>query len=222
MRDAKDGVDELGIRRTQIELQQRRFHRVERFEALLEESVMELREVERHAALSVNALRPSSFVVARKFSDIPVSWTSRPASRRSRTNATRTCRPAVSQRFTAVRSTVTHARSVSSFTSSLCNPGACSMVQSAPRTTGLDARALLAALARAGATEDVRTSVARGRRAAGLEAAEPRALGFLRRAFISTRSFRHCSRPYARPIGGSRNALSRHRQNSEKGLGCLE
>ncbi len=105
MRHAEDRVDQLRIRRTEIELQQRRFHRVERFEALLEEGIVELREVERHArdfrSCVNSAPRPSSFTVVRKFSDMLASSTSRPASRRSRMNAASTCMPAVSQRFTS-------------------------------------------------------------------------------------------------------------------------
>ena len=38
MRHAEDGVDQLRIRRAEIELQERRFHGVERLEALFEET----------------------------------------------------------------------------------------------------------------------------------------------------------------------------------------
>ena len=50
MRHAENGVDELGVDVTGRELEQRGLHGVERFEALFEEGVVELREIERHAA----------------------------------------------------------------------------------------------------------------------------------------------------------------------------
>src|SRR6185437_8529645 len=42
MGNAEDGVDQLAIRSPDVELQERRFHRVERLEALLEECIVEL------------------------------------------------------------------------------------------------------------------------------------------------------------------------------------
>ena len=49
MRDAEDGVDQLEVGVTRRELEQRGLHRVERLDALGEEGVVELREIERHA-----------------------------------------------------------------------------------------------------------------------------------------------------------------------------
>ena len=52
MRDAEDRVDELRLGRADVELEQRGLHRVESFEALVEEGVVKLCEVERHDYLS--------------------------------------------------------------------------------------------------------------------------------------------------------------------------
>src|ERR1044072_3216460 len=52
MRDTEDRVDRLRIRRPDVQLQQRGLQRVESFEALVEEGVVELCEVERHGYLS--------------------------------------------------------------------------------------------------------------------------------------------------------------------------
>ena len=76
MRDAEDGVDQLGVDFAGRELQQRRLHRVERFETLFEEDVVELREIERHAGYS------SSGLTAEQTRSPPRAWPSVLSTRR--------------------------------------------------------------------------------------------------------------------------------------------
>ena len=52
MRDAKNRIDEFRLGSADAQLQQRRFHRIERFIALVEEGVVKLGKVERHDYLS--------------------------------------------------------------------------------------------------------------------------------------------------------------------------
>jgi hypothetical protein len=48
--NAENRVDALGIRRAEIEFEQRRLHRIERLEALFEKRVVELCKIEHHRA----------------------------------------------------------------------------------------------------------------------------------------------------------------------------
>ena len=50
MGDAENGVDQLRLGRSEVELQERGLHAVERLEALFEERAVELGEIERHAS----------------------------------------------------------------------------------------------------------------------------------------------------------------------------
>ena len=56
MRDAENRVDQLRLGRADVELEQRRLHRIERFEALVEEGVVKLGEIERHDYLSTRCI----------------------------------------------------------------------------------------------------------------------------------------------------------------------
>ncbi len=48
MGHAEDGIDELRIGSTDLELQQRCFHRIDGFKAFFEESVVKLCEIQSH------------------------------------------------------------------------------------------------------------------------------------------------------------------------------
>src|ERR1043165_6291134 len=110
MRHTEDRIDQLRIGRTQVQLQQRRLHRVERLETLFEKRVVKLREIERHALPIAGAAsrssrpklnsarKPKTSAVARKASEAPRHSTPRPAARRSRMKLVSTCSAAVSMR----------------------------------------------------------------------------------------------------------------------------
>src|SRR5882672_3830889 len=104
MRHPENRVDQLGIGRPEIQFQQRRLHGVQRLEALLEERIVELREIERHAN---TAPSPIIRAVTTNDSEAPVHSMPRPAARRSRMNVVSTCSPAVSMRRIVERSRVT-------------------------------------------------------------------------------------------------------------------
>src|SRR5207253_1955991 len=67
VRHAEDRVDALRIGGTDVELQERRLHGVERLEALFEEHTVELGEIERHACTDepAGAAKPSASVRSR-------------------------------------------------------------------------------------------------------------------------------------------------------------
>ena len=95
MRHAKNGVDQLGVGFAGTELEQCRLHRAERFEALLEEGLVKLREIECHGlvasaapGLSSSAPTPSCAIACSSTGERPVQTYSRPRSRQSSANAT--------------------------------------------------------------------------------------------------------------------------------------
>src|SRR6185312_9339829 len=105
--DAEDGVDELAIRSADIQLQQRRFHRVERLEALLEEGIVELSQIdghEGHSGSPSTAATPSRCAAELKAGAAPRHSIWRPRDCRSRTKAAINWMPAVSMRCTAAMS----------------------------------------------------------------------------------------------------------------------
>jgi hypothetical protein len=75
MRNAEDGVDQLQVGVAGRELEQRILHRVERFEALGEEGVVELGEIERHdssqTGLSSSAATPSTRIASSSAAERP-------------------------------------------------------------------------------------------------------------------------------------------------------
>ena len=90
MRHAEDRIDELRIRRPDVEFQQRRFHGVQRFEALFEERIVELRQIDRHepASLSASIVSMPSVRAAECIAgETDCHRSAAPARRRSRTNA---------------------------------------------------------------------------------------------------------------------------------------
>jgi hypothetical protein len=52
VRHPEDGVDDLGVGRSDVELKERCLHRLERLEALFEESLVELCEIDTHERFS--------------------------------------------------------------------------------------------------------------------------------------------------------------------------
>ena len=108
-----------GVGRADVELQQRRLHRVERLEALLEEGVVKLCQVDRHAGLSCESGSAACGETekpgggAKPARAAPFDLAARDS--RSRTNAAMSCRPAVSMRCTALTSRVTGRRALQQF-----------------------------------------------------------------------------------------------------------
>ena len=96
MRDAENGVDQLGVDFTGRELQQRRLHRVERLETLVEEGVVELREVERHAGYSEQRADAEHAMASSSAGERACPLVAMLRSRQSSANATTSCTPAVS------------------------------------------------------------------------------------------------------------------------------
>ena len=137
MRDAENGVDQLRLGRADIELQERRLHGIERLEALLEEGGMELCQIDRHrpasAGSSSMSRRPRRPAAVSRAGARPRHATARPAVRRSRTNAARSCNPAVSMRCRALTSRVTGSGSCSRHASSALSASASATVHSAAR-----------------------------------------------------------------------------------------
>ena len=117
MRDAKNGVDQLRVGRADVQLQQRRLHRIERLEALFEERIVKLCQIDRHRPASRGSSsmsrRPRRPAAASRADARPRHATTRPAVRRSRTKAARSCSPAVSMRCRALTSRVTGSDSCS-------------------------------------------------------------------------------------------------------------
>src|ERR1700749_1752488 len=85
VRDAEDGVDQLGLGRADVELEKGGLHRVERLKALFEEGIVKLCQVYGHGSLR-SSLRPRSFAAAVSAGAAPRHSTSRPSDSRSRTN----------------------------------------------------------------------------------------------------------------------------------------
>ena len=75
MRDAEDGVDQLNVDFTGRQLEQGRFHRIERLETLFEEDFVELGQIDGHAAppgLSSSAPTASSWMALSSLAERPV------------------------------------------------------------------------------------------------------------------------------------------------------
>ena len=83
MGDAEDGADELGLRSTDIQLQQSSLHRVERFEALVEEGVMKLGQIECHDYLSTRCIVATSCSGSKGLTIQPVAPAALPSRLRS-------------------------------------------------------------------------------------------------------------------------------------------
>src|SRR5437868_5583559 len=83
MGDAEDRIDELRFRRADVELQQRSFHRVQRFEALVEERIVKLCKIERHNYLSTRRMVATSCSGSNGLTIQPVAPASLPSRLRS-------------------------------------------------------------------------------------------------------------------------------------------
>src|SRR5690242_10221297 len=87
------------IGRTDIQLEERGFHAVERLKALFEEGIVELREIEfchgssqfGSKARSSASVNPSEWAARRSAALHPVHSTRRASARKSRTNAASSC-----------------------------------------------------------------------------------------------------------------------------------
>src|SRR5512138_1454512 len=83
VRDAEDRVDQLRLRFADVQLEQRSFHLIERFIALVEEGVVELCEIESHDYLSTRSIVAMSCAGSKGFTIQPVAPASLPARLRS-------------------------------------------------------------------------------------------------------------------------------------------